>query len=123
MRRALRAARRDFRKTTRIVRTCSDPDVARPSFRDAITAWTGASPRLVIPCQHAIVGGGRWAAGADYTLHVMVLHPIRHDYLKAVRASHVALVSRVERQKIREAKKRTYDRFLSARAMLAEALR
>lgn len=57
------------------------------------------------------------------TLRVMVLNPIRHDYLKAVRASHVALMSRVERQKIRDAEKRAYDRFLSARAMLAEALR
>ena len=70
-----------------------------------------------------------------------------HDYQKALRAWHVAWQARVDwhrehfypledreqsvvyeevlavRQKLRDAEERAYDRFLAARAVLAEALR
>ncbi len=77
----------------------------------------------------------------------MDLDQLEHDYQKALRAWHVAWQARVDwhrehfypledreqsvvyeevlavRQKLRDAEDRAYDRFLSARAVLAEALR
>ncbi len=85
--------------------------------------------------------------GAGCSLGAVDLDQIRADYQKALRAWHVAWMARVdwhrehfyplidrehslvyecvleERQQLRDAEERAYDRFLRARDVLAEALR